>query len=346
MPLTDELKRWLDAHPELRSSPGKRQRKVGHDYRSRCIYLVTLCVDGRDRMLGELSAPDEYHRIPHVVLSALGKVVLKVWNDIPSHYPAVRVLKLQVMPDHVHGILFFTEPVPYHLGQVINGFKKGCNDAVKASSDGRFRKLWEDSYDDTILTDKWQLKHMTDYLADNPRRLWVRNHNGELFTKMRVTVAGSDAMMMGNAHLLSYEKKLYVQCTNRLSGEELEQRKRNFIAKCEEGYVPVTAGISKVEKAVKNWALENGHEMILVTDDGMGELWKPTGRLFDACGNGKLLIVAMGQPHRYSRTIKREVCLMLNEKALAITEGRFSHSQGGALRDSSHSQGIALREVD
>ncbi|MBR6284736.1 MAG: hypothetical protein IKR25_10655 [Muribaculaceae bacterium] len=119
-----------------------------------------------------------------------------------------------------------------------------------------------------------------------------------------------------------------------MTDEEVERVKRCFIAMCENGSVPVTAGISKGEKVVMNWALDNGRELILVTNNGMGELWKPSGKQFDACANGKLLIVATGEHHTYPRKITRNECLALNALALAIVEGRTELSQGGALRPS------------
>ncbi len=333
MPLSEQQKQWLDAHPELKPSPEKNQRKANHDYRSRCIYMITMCVDGRRPLFGELCPPDELHRIPHVVLSTLGKQVLKLWNAIPLHYPDVKVLKIQVMPDHIHGILFFTKNVPYHLGQVVNGFKKGCNDAFNTHRrEPSFNKLWENGYNDTILTGKGHLERMTRYLADNPRRLWIKKYNSDLFVRRSVTIDGTDAKMMGNIHLLKYNKKAYVQCTNKMSDDEVEKVKKHFIEMCEKGYVPVTAGISKGEKAVMNWALDNGHELILVTNNGMSRLWKPSGRQFDACANGKLLIVATGEYQNYPHGIKRNICLALNDIALAIVEGKTAISQGGALR--------------
>ncbi|MBR6284737.1 MAG: transposase [Muribaculaceae bacterium] len=205
MPLSEQQKRWLDAHPELKSSQQSTQRKTDHDYRSRCIYMVTICVDGRRPLLGDLCAPDECHREPHVALSPLGQIVLNRWREIPLHYPAVKTLKIQVMPDHVHGILFFTEKVPYHLGQVVNGFKKGCNDALKAHrGEAGFNQLWQKGYNDTILSGKGHLEKMTQYLADNPRRLWVKMHHGDLFAKTRVVIDGQVAQTMGNIHLLNY----------------------------------------------------------------------------------------------------------------------------------------------
>ena len=45
---------------------------------------------------------------------------------------------------------------------------------------------------------------MTQYLADNPRRLWVKMHHGDLFAKTRVVIDGQVAQTMGNIHLLNY----------------------------------------------------------------------------------------------------------------------------------------------
>jgi hypothetical protein len=39
----------------------------------------------------------------------------------------MEVIALQMMPDHLHGILFVTKDIDVHLGQVIAGFKAGCN---------------------------------------------------------------------------------------------------------------------------------------------------------------------------------------------------------------------------
>ncbi|MBP3287041.1 MAG: hypothetical protein J6M15_08900 [Prevotella sp.] len=44
-------------------------------------------------------------------------------------YPQTKILGLQIMPDHLHGILFVKEQLNCHLGQVIKGFKTSCNKA-------------------------------------------------------------------------------------------------------------------------------------------------------------------------------------------------------------------------
>lgn len=89
--------------------------------------MVTLVVEGRNSLLGSLCNRDKNHTIPWVNLTPLGKEVKKCWNAINVHYPQVKPIRLQIMPDHLHGILFVTEKMPHHLGRIINGFKIGCN---------------------------------------------------------------------------------------------------------------------------------------------------------------------------------------------------------------------------
>ena len=51
---------------------------------------------------------------------------------IHRYFPQIEVMAVQMMPDHMHGILFVREPLPVHLGQVISGFKAGCRKAQRA----------------------------------------------------------------------------------------------------------------------------------------------------------------------------------------------------------------------
>ena len=51
------------------------------------------------------------------------------WEQIPAHYPDVRTIILQIMPEHLHGVLFVTQDQEAHLGQMVKGFKIGCSKA-------------------------------------------------------------------------------------------------------------------------------------------------------------------------------------------------------------------------
>ena len=91
--------------------------------------MITIAIEGRRPILGKLmgKTPEE----ANVELSAFGERVKACWMAIPQYYPQIEVVKLCVMPDHIHGILFVHERIERHLGHVINGFKTGCRKAAR-----------------------------------------------------------------------------------------------------------------------------------------------------------------------------------------------------------------------
>ena len=111
--------------------PSMTRRRDGHDYEARQMYLITITVEGRRPLLGRVvgnpeaaeGAPDA----PHTELSPLGKAVEQQWMAISHYHPEVKVLALQMMPDHLHSILFVKERMPQHLGHIIKGFKASTN---------------------------------------------------------------------------------------------------------------------------------------------------------------------------------------------------------------------------
>lgn len=105
-----------------------------HNYRERGIYMLTLATEGRQPLLGTLAGRADAMNggdMPHVVLSALGKCVEECWERIHEFHPEVECLKLCIMPDHIHGILFVHERMEKHLGNVVEGFKTGTRKAAR-----------------------------------------------------------------------------------------------------------------------------------------------------------------------------------------------------------------------
>lgn len=107
--------------------PSMKRRCEQHDYYDRGIYMITMAIEGRRPLLGTL----RYEPAPHVDLSAFGERVKQCWLDIPRYYPVVEPMKLCIMPDHIHGVLFVHERMEMHLGKVIEGFKTGTRKAAR-----------------------------------------------------------------------------------------------------------------------------------------------------------------------------------------------------------------------
>ena len=307
-------KQWSRNHPNVAATPSMKRRMVEHNYYGRGIYLITLCVEKRMPRLGTLCGPDNSHPQPWVNLSPLGDSVRNEWLGVPRYYPQIKVLALTVMPDHLHGILFVAEPLPVHLGKVINGFKVGCNRAVREL--GQPVPLWEPGYTDGVLRGKGRLERWKAYLNDNPRRLWIKRQHHDFFTvSHHLTIAGITVAAMGNHQLLQHPSILQVYCSRRLNDEEIAHEGDRLLA---QEAVLVSPAISPGEKVIINRALEAGAPVILICDNGFSEMSKPGGKLFDACAAGKVLLISKNAHHNDYQPLTQERCREMNALARAI----------------------------
>ena len=115
------------------------RRSLENDYSEPGMYHITLRVsEGAGQpfgsVAGDASVADGCAGAPYVALTAVGRMVEhELTHSIAAHYPMVEVQTYVVMPEHLHFILEVHEAIvsrqgrKAHLGQVIAGFKKGCN---------------------------------------------------------------------------------------------------------------------------------------------------------------------------------------------------------------------------
>lgn len=303
------------------------RRKDGHDYRGPCIYMLTLITAGRRKLLGELRDADGDHPLPWVELSAYGTLVMEEWFRITQEQPHIRSLALQLMPDHLHGILYVTAPIDKHLGAVIARFKGKCTAALRedkplsvySATQSRTLLAWEPGFNDRILRGSGQLACWKNYLLRNPYRLWVKRNNRQYFTAIAdIEIGTQHFSALGNRFLLDYPHKEVVQCSRSLTTTDIEERCNHYLELGQGGTVLVSACISPGEKEVMRRALGAGCRLIIVLDRGIAPMQKPAGRQFEACSEGRLLLVGTGEAHNDRRAITREQCLALNRIALTI----------------------------
>ena len=298
--------------------PSMKRRRVGHDYQSRCIYMITLVVKERRPLLGTLTGDGE--TTPAIVEpTALGQAVIQNLVNIPQFYPEIDIWTFQLMPDHLHAILFVKDRIPVHLGKVLNGFKVGCNRVYKELVKSDLPGLWEEGYNDMILEREGQLQRMKAYIHDNPRRLAIKRSHPDLFRVQRnITVGSYTFAALGNVFLLDAPFMMQVQCTRKLTLQQINDTVQQFLSHAQNGAVLVSPSISPGEKAVMKAAFERGFPVIVLQENGFAPLAKPGGRRFDACAQGRLLMLAPWEHHNDKRVIKRGQCLDLNEMARVI----------------------------
>ena len=321
--------------------PSMLRRRVGHDYQSRRIYLITMTVEGRRPLLGTLvgdaGAPDDSPEAPRVEPSPLGLEVQRCWFSIHEYYPEVEVLSLQLMPDHLHGILFVTKHMEQHMSIAIKGFKAGCNKAYRLSGlaatvlqqrgtggkdDRSHGLLWSRGFNDHIPEGAGELERWFQYLHDNPRRLAIRRGHPEFFrVAFGITIDTQSYAAIGNRFLLQHPEKVQVQCSRRLSDEEVAATVEQMLDRARRGAVLVSPAISKGEQAVMRAALDARLPIIFLTPWGFNAFSKPGHQYFEACAEGRFLILAPW-PHENQRIpLTRNMCLALNAMTAAICQG-------------------------
>lgn len=332
--------------------PSMLRRCVGHDYTERMMYMVTMVTEGRRPLFGSVvgrsDATPESDDAPRVELTPLGQRVHDEWWGIPRYYPQVEIISLQMMPDHLHGIIFIKEKMEKDLSRIIRGFKTGCHRAYRelfpnvsvpyvATESQQTRQpssplapstpsshpahgfLFAPGFNDKLLLRQGQLKRWLDYLHDNPRRLLMKLEKPDLFRVQRdLTIAGQQFSAIGNRFLLDRPVRLQVQCSRRLTEQQIEEKKAWWLKQAREGAVLVSPCISPGEKAVVRAAFEEGLPLIILQENGFTALAKPGGKRMEACARGQLLLLAPWQHHNERVVISRGQCLQLNDMAKMI----------------------------
>ena len=336
--------------------PSMLRRCVGHDYTSRQIYMITMVTEGRRPLFGQVvgksDAPAGSDDAPRIELSPLGQRVSDEWWAASRHHPEVTVLALQMMPDHLHGILFVREQMEKPLGMLLRGFKQSCNRHYRElvlgitppvpsippvpsvalstqqprpkqdrrNEDRSHGILFARGYNDKLLLREGQLETWVRYLNDNPRRLLMKREHPDLFRVQRnVEAAGMTFSAIGNRFLLDRPVRLQVQCSRRLSEAEIQEQVAHFLTAARQGAVLVSPAISPGEKAVMRAAFNENLPLIYLQENGFSDLAKPNGSRMEACARGQLLILAPWEHHNEQLTIRRDQCLKLNDIAHLLT---------------------------
>ena len=184
---------------------------------------------------------------------------------------------------------------------------------------------WAEGFQDTILFREGQLEAMVAYTRANPDRLAEKRANPGLFrrvARLELPLDGGRIAgrfeAIGNRHLL--ERPLHqVQCSRRFlayrripkpggglkiarddAGEpivesaapEYAERLAAALAAAAHGAVIISPCISDGERQIAREALKRGLPLVTLQNKGFATLQKPSARHFDACAEGRLLMMA------------------------------------------------------
>ena len=178
-------------------------------------------------------------------------------------------------------------------------------------------------YHERILHAPGQLRRMIDYVKDNPRRLWLKSHNPDLFKLHRRTeAAGLSFTSMGNHFLLNWPEGQTVEMSRSATNEQIDERLRSALAAAHDGAVTCTAAISNGERIIARSLREQGYPLVILLNDGFPKegspherYYKPGGVYFEACSKGQLLLLEPTEQAFLDASIQKAVEETLRRKA-------------------------------
>lgn len=289
------------------------------DYKDPSILMITLVTTNRQPILGILKGET-------IERTKLGQAIAEEINRIPTYNGAesIEIYSYVIMPDHVHILLRVHDRLPKHIGQYIAWFKIKCTDACSALTGGPVSETmrpFASEYHDRILKGKNQLPHLVRYIQDNPRRLALKRANKDLFRIRQNQLIGTiQCTVLGNIFLIEHPLRQVLQCSRRLTQEQIDNLKADCLREAADGTIYVTAAISEGEKQIARALREANFPLIILLHEGFPapddphySYFKPQGVYFEACAAGKLLLI---EPHRD---------LLDREDIAAKTEAKVGH---------------------
>lgn len=310
--------------------PGTAWRGVG-------VYHVTLTVPSREPLLGTLVIPDSEPSKARIERTELGNAVVDELFVMCQHYPAIRLLQFCLMPDHLHAIIRVTRVMDTSIRNVLRGYWQGVKKlgrayTVSVTAELNSAPTPQDAYPFPIFTERpfirplsrrGQLDAMFDYVRMNPQRLATKRLKPGYFRVQKdiqigqrlYDAVGNVALLMQQAYAPVHVRRVMVEKSRHGDDQDLRDYKNACVLKARQGTIMVSPFISPDEKQVMQVLLREHHPFILLTDNGFRDYYKPTATLFEACAEGRLLILSPWPYESTKRHISRADCIALNEMA-------------------------------
>ncbi len=171
-------------------------RLKDYDYSQAGYYFVTICTQKHVCLFGDVLDGQ-------MVLNEVGQYVQGCWQEIPNHFPHVKLDNYCIMPNHIHGIIIIVGPVDDNeihvgaknfsplrrsipectsksfsrqhsmplgpsktIGSIVRGFKIGVTKWMRQHHPGQI--LWQRNYYEHIIRDERDYNRICKYIETIP----------------------------------------------------------------------------------------------------------------------------------------------------------------------------------
>jgi putative transposase len=166
----------------MRFNPDAHHRKTirlpQYDYSQPGYYFITLCTRQRLPLFGQIT-------LGRMILNGAGKMLQRLYNDLPNKFSTVVLDEFVIMPNHMHMIIQIVDRattrvaptgalrMSSHIGDIVGAFKslstneyiRGINYQGWPAFNG---KLWQRNYWEHIIRSETDINMIREYIRNNP----------------------------------------------------------------------------------------------------------------------------------------------------------------------------------
>ena len=136
----------------------KPNRLYGYDYSENGAYFITCCAIEKQCIFADRKAPH--------LLTPWGAMVDQAIQEIPGHYPGVRLERYVVMPNHIHLLLLLINS-DVSVSRVVQQLKRTVSRRIG-------KPVWQKSFHDRIIRNDAEFRKIWTYIDPNVLR-WDRD---------------------------------------------------------------------------------------------------------------------------------------------------------------------------
>lgn len=304
--------------------PHNCRRAAFHDYNAPGCYMISISKDPGCPLFSNLTGdPLDAQNPPSVILSDVGEIIKNQIIRIEDwHY--FKIINFVIMPDHVHILWYVNQYLDHELGHFIGMFKSRCSTnlgkLLRERGISNPQSVFTNKYNDKISFDREMSERFNKYISDNPRRRLISIKYPHLFRRLQCVQIGEAVMdLYGNFQLLKHPIITPGIISSRYSSEEKAYWRRAWAETIRTQGVLISPFISDAERELMRKAISEGASIIRIMPDGMPPRFKPQGKEFDLCLQGRALFIGPPRLSKKNHILSREECMNYNEMARWIS---------------------------
>lgn len=145
----------------------KNIRLNDYNYSSNGAYFITICTKNKENLLWKNVGANCVRPLEQLPLSKIGIVVENEIHKLNTVYENIKVDKYQIMPNHIHLIIFIyedsngrTQFAPT-ISRIIKQFKGSITKQIEFS-------IWQKSFYDRVIRNEKEYQSVWNYIHNNP----------------------------------------------------------------------------------------------------------------------------------------------------------------------------------